>query len=361
MHQHLRSIARTSTVLGTAGLLVALAACAPSSAPPPAVDEGIQIGIPDSEYSLEALIEAAKKENPITVVDATGKIVEMAENFSAKYGIQATGVKLSASEQEEVLIREADAKNVQSDVFNMSNLPAVTSQFLPEGIGISWMPPDLVDATPEEYQSPAITSLNPWVWAYNTEVYSEGCPIDNMWALTDEDWAGKIAIPDPLLRNETMFWFNQIDTHGDDLMREAYEDYFGEPLDDGVESATEEWVARFAANKPTVTKSDSDVGPIVGAPGQAENAGLHALAYGVTAVVAGMAFVWRQRHAAQPLLPLAIFASARFSMAALTSLISFVNSVRTRSRAVLGIDTAVLMDDILHHFESNDNIREHRS
>jgi DHA2 family multidrug resistance protein-like MFS transporter len=62
----------------------------------------------------------------------------------------------------------------------------------------------------------------------------------------------------------------------------------------------------------------------LGAPSQAEDAGLHALAYGVTAVVAGVAFVWRQRHAAQPLLPLAIFASTRFSMAALTSLISFV-------------------------------------
>jgi len=62
----------------------------------------------------------------------------------------------------------------------------------------------------------------------------------------------------------------------------------------------------------------------LGAPGQSEAAGLHALAYGVTAVVAGIAFVWRQRHAAQPLLPLTIFASSRFSLAALTSLISFV-------------------------------------
>ena len=43
-----------------------------------------------------------------------------------------------------------------------------------------------------------------------------------------------------------------------------------------------------------------------------------------TAVAAGCAFVWRQRRAAQPLLPLAIFDSSRFSMAALTSLISFV-------------------------------------
>ena len=62
----------------------------------------------------------------------------------------------------------------------------------------------------------------------------------------------------------------------------------------------------------------------VGTPGQSEAAGLHALAYGAAAVVAGLAFVWRQRHAAQPLLPLTIFASTRFSLAALTSLISFV-------------------------------------
>jgi len=62
----------------------------------------------------------------------------------------------------------------------------------------------------------------------------------------------------------------------------------------------------------------------LGAPGQAENAGVHALAYGAAAIIAGYAFVWRQRHASQPLLPLSIFASTRFSLAALTSLMSFV-------------------------------------
>ena len=58
--------------------------------------------------------------------------------------------------------------------------------------------------------------------------------------------------------------------------------------------------------------------------GQAFDAGLTAGAYGLTAVVAGVAFVWRQRRAAQPLLPLDMFASSRFSLAALTSLVSFV-------------------------------------
>jgi len=53
-------------------------------------------------------------------------------------------------------------------------------------------------------------------------------------------------------------------------------------------------------------------------------AAVDALAWGATAFVAGIGFVWRQRRAMDPLLPLTIFASARFSMAALTSLISFI-------------------------------------
>jgi iron(III) transport system substrate-binding protein len=224
-----------------------------------------EIGIPDGEYSLEALIEAAKKEEPITVIDATGKIVSMAENFSKTYGLKATGVKMSGQEQEQVIAREAAAGNVRTDVFNMSNLPSVASQILPQGFGVSWLAPDLKDKIPAEYQSPAITSNNPWVFAYNTDVNGETCPVNNLWALTTEEWRGRVAIPDPLLRNETMFWFNQLATHGDDAMREAYKAQFGEDLKTDEASATAEWVKRLAQNKPKVTKTDTDVGPIVGA------------------------------------------------------------------------------------------------
>lgn len=51
---------------------------------------------------------------------------------------------------------------------------------------------------------------------------------------------------------------------------------------------------------------------------------LTAGAFGVLMVVAGAAFVWRQRRAPAPLLPLDLFHSARFSLAALTSLVAFV-------------------------------------
>src|SRR5690554_6302146 len=187
-----------------------------------------EIGISDADYSLEALIEAARQEGPITVIDATGKIVDMANAFTEKYGVEATGVKMSGQDQEQIILREAQAQNVQTDVFNMSNLPSVTTQIMVLGAGTSWMPADLKEQVPVEYQNPAITSLNPWVWAYNSDVHTDGCPIDNMWALTTEEWRGRVAIPDPLLRNETMFWLNQIATHNDEEMREAYKAFFGE-------------------------------------------------------------------------------------------------------------------------------------
>ncbi|WP_322997619.1 MFS transporter [Castellaniella sp.] len=46
--------------------------------------------------------------------------------------------------------------------------------------------------------------------------------------------------------------------------------------------------------------------------------------YALIAVLAGAGFVWRMRQARHPLLPPAIFSSARFSLAALTSMASFV-------------------------------------
>ncbi|MBB5216611.1 ABC transporter substrate-binding protein [Parapusillimonas granuli] len=241
------------------------AAHAASGAQAAASNGSTGLGIADAEYSLDKLIEAAKKEPPITVVDATGKIKVMAEKFSEKYGIKATGEKISASNQEEILVREAQARNVRRDVFNMSNLPNVTAQFLPQGIAVSWMPPDLKGETPAEYQHPAITSLNVWVWVYNPAVFGDKCPVDNMWALTDQKWKGKISIPDPLLRNETMFWFNQIADNSDATMKKAYEAYFGKPLESKEPTAMAEWVKRFASNKVKVQKSDTDVGPIVGA------------------------------------------------------------------------------------------------
>lgn len=64
-------------------------------------------------------------------------------------------------------------------------------------------------------------------------------------------------------------------------------------------------------------------------PGETGGTLLTPALYGLAAVFSGIAFVYRQRRATQPLVPLALFSSARFSLAALTSLSSFVSQGMT--------------------------------
>ncbi|VDR28531.1 Uncharacterised protein [Raoultella terrigena] len=47
-------------------------------------------------FDLQALIAAAKQEQPMTVYASTGKIVQQAKAFSEKYGLKASGVKADA-------------------------------------------------------------------------------------------------------------------------------------------------------------------------------------------------------------------------------------------------------------------------
>ena len=67
------------------------------------------MGANAEEFDLDVLIEAAKGEPQLTVFDSTGKIVTMAENFSAKYGVDAVGQKVKAHAQLEMMAREAMA------------------------------------------------------------------------------------------------------------------------------------------------------------------------------------------------------------------------------------------------------------
>ena len=93
------------------------------------------------DFDIEALIAAAKTEPPITVFDSTGKIVDMAEAFTAKYGVQATGTKTKATAQLETIIREVQSGNVQTDVSFISDVPAAIGQLVPAGMAESWLPP----------------------------------------------------------------------------------------------------------------------------------------------------------------------------------------------------------------------------
>ncbi|MDD7969970.1 ABC transporter substrate-binding protein [Roseinatronobacter alkalisoli] len=220
-------------------------------------------------FDLDALIEAARGEPPLTVYDSTGKIVEIAEAFAAKYGLDATGVKVSTGGQIDQVMREGQSGNVTGSVVVVQDVPPGMAQLVPLGLMESWTPPDLAEHIPEHMRDPVIIVSSPNVWTYNTEVY-ESCPISNIWELTEDEWTRKIAMQDPLGKPTYTDWFNQMELHHDDAIAAAYESYYGRALETDEGSATKAWVRALAQNAPLLTDSDSAAGDAVGARGQAE-------------------------------------------------------------------------------------------
>src|SRR3954471_21586891 len=131
------------------------------------IAQGLGASAQDEGKDLNALIAAAKQEKPINVYDSTGKIVEIANAFTAKYGVKAIGIKVSAASQLEMIIREGRANNVRGDVVLITDAPAALAQLLPQGFVESWLPPDMAGKIPAEFQKPLAISTNANVWAYN--------------------------------------------------------------------------------------------------------------------------------------------------------------------------------------------------
>jgi iron(III) transport system substrate-binding protein len=141
-------------------------------------------------------------------------------------------------------------------------------ELLPRGYVESWVPPDLAEKIPARFQEPLVVVNSAAVWAYNTDLHG-ACPVDNIWALTEPEWRGQVAIQDPLGRAELLDWFNQMEAHADEAVAAAYEKRYGKPLASEEESAVAAWVAALAANAPLLNDSDQAISDAVGTPGQA--------------------------------------------------------------------------------------------
>lgn len=255
----------------TAGIGISLVACAP-----PSSDERTLSPIerpelaPDETaegFDLDELIAAARQEGPITVFNETGRVVQISEAFTEKYGIEAHGVKaMSVLNRVE---KEYEADNVIGDVVASQELPGV-SELLRDGVLLNWIPGDMHDTLPESATYPFLNLNDRMIWSYNREVHGDTCPATNIWQLTDPELAGQVALEDPESRTVyTTAWNQAARNHATDY-EEAYEEYYGEPLETDEPTAVHEWVKRLAQNSPVLFRGDEEVSDAVGAPRQSE-------------------------------------------------------------------------------------------
>ena len=113
-----RKLLTTSAILISLTALTACAGQAPADnagaddAENVSQTEDVFAAFEGDNFDLDELIEKAQDEGPITIYDNASAVEDIADNFSEKYGIDATGTKVDASEALEMVTREAQSDNV---------------------------------------------------------------------------------------------------------------------------------------------------------------------------------------------------------------------------------------------------------
>ncbi|NUW44521.1 ABC transporter substrate-binding protein [Nonomuraea rhodomycinica] len=262
---------RTGKIISVAVLAAAVLSCAPSTGPggssPPATARALPEPSLDAAFDLDTLVAAAKKEGSVLVYDSSGDIEEVARAFTAKYGIAMEGVKSDTPQTAEKMTREHAADNVTIDAAIYEDGGVLVGQLVPQDVVRTWVPADLTDQIPAENRNPLLALSKATVFAYNTRLSPGGCPVRNVWDLTEPQWAGKLVMQDPLGKPTVLSFFTQLDSHGNQALEQAYQAKYGEPLRTEEQSAAYEWIKRISRNKPVLTGSDEDISAAVGAPG----------------------------------------------------------------------------------------------
>ncbi len=268
------------TTCALAGLAVAalsLTACAPpgASGGGEAVEDTKPAYTPEADetadgFDLDALIAAAQEEEPITIYDQTGKVVQIAEAFSEKYDVEATGVKIETNVIEKVRT-EGKSGNVIGDVVASAEVAGVYS-LIEDDVLTNWVPGDMYDLLPESARFPFLNLYETYVWTYNSDVYPDGCPVSNVWELTEDEWQGQTALPDPEKFATYPIGWNQTARDHSAEYDAAYEEQYGEALETEEADSVHEWLKRFAGNSPLVGKDAEAPSDAVGGAGQPDPA-----------------------------------------------------------------------------------------
>ncbi|MGH4037494.1 MAG: ABC transporter substrate-binding protein [Sphaerochaeta sp.] len=224
----------------------------------------------------EELVAAAKKEGKVVVYSATSRIAAAGEGFTAKYGIEVESTNLKDYELIEKVSKENSIGVKGADFVLAQDGGRVMGELINLGYLYSYVPEDLKNVIPEQYQSPLTFCIINKLFIFNNED-STVEPFDNIWALTTPEWAGKFQFKHPFQESVNANFLTTI-TKPEiaDKIAIAYKDYFKKDIVLTTPNAGYEWIKALYENDLVVTTSDTKTAESVGIRGQheAENAGL---------------------------------------------------------------------------------------
>lgn len=205
----------------------------------------LQANYPDqvawNDMTEEELVEAAKAEGgDITVYAISSRVEKICDLFNDKYGadgLNAVAFDLDQSEAIDKIRTEAETGNVNADVLQCKDVAGdIFIEFVPQEYVELYFPTDIcehiVDDNLMTYGMPFYSSLS--YWYYNTDDYPDAEPVTNWWQFVEknDDGTQKYSIVAKEIGTEQAYLslFASFIVNADE-MAQAYEDFYGEPLE----------------------------------------------------------------------------------------------------------------------------------
>ncbi len=214
-----------------------------------------------------AIEAAAKLEGKVTVYANSGGVEDLPDAWKALY----PDIELDAADTDGIdtkMQAEQESGNVIGDVWFNSDGHILFGKFVPN----QWM----WWFVPRDVTIPELTADYPFAIArhstdvigYNNKFFPDGCPISNIWQITESKYKDKFFMEDPISDVSTMAKMATF-VQNADAMAKAYLDLYGKAWDTDplaspdangikVENAGYLWLKKVAYNGP-VALDDGDM------------------------------------------------------------------------------------------------------
>lgn len=242
-----------------------------------AKDNGLGIYQPAAD-DWAAIEAAAKAEGSVVVYSNSSRIQDAAAAWALLYpDIKIEANDMGGAEVVSKVREEQKAGAYTGDVWFNAQGPDMVGEFMPNQWLWKFLPTDLLSVMPVENQNPIATqSTEVFGFIYNSELNPNGCPIKNLWEVTDATWKGKLFIKDPINSAEDLGMLMTIASHADD-MAAAYKTLYGTEwnADAAFGSDTPDagwlWIKKLAQNEPVGVGGSDDVWGAMAIPGLKDN------------------------------------------------------------------------------------------
>jgi iron(III) transport system substrate-binding protein len=230
------------------------------------MDNGVGPYQPETD-DWAAIEAAAILEGKVTVYANSSGVEDLPDAWYALY----PEIELDAQDTDGIdtkMQAEQESGNIIGDVWYNSDGHILFGKFLPNQWMWWFVPRDvsIPELTPDYPFAIARHSVD--VIGYNSAFYPDGCPITNIWQLTEPQYKGKVFMEDPVSDVSTMAKIATF-VQNADTMAQAYQDFYGKAWTDDEQAVTGEsglavedagylWLKKLAQNG-AVALDDGDM------------------------------------------------------------------------------------------------------